>query len=102
MDAIIKLRWKDTAGRETLKNIDTDVAVIKDYLRCHIGTTFDQATARSDANLLNLNMEQWGGDRSAAQKRNNTPWMLIRRAMVDYRGWVQKTIVKACPWQKWR
>ena len=101
LDAIIKLRWKNTAGRATLKDIDTDVALIKDYLRHHIGTTFAQATTPSDDNLLNLDMTDWGGDRSAAQKRNNTPWALIRLAMVDYRKYVQEKVTGACPWHKW-
>ena len=102
LDAIIKLRWKDSAGRETLKDIDRDVEAIKKYLRCHIGVNFVQATTQSDANLLNLDMQHWGGDRSVAQKRNNTPWAQIRRAMLDYREYVQEKVVKACPWHRWR
>ena len=68
----------------------------------HIGTTFAQATTPSDVNLLNLDMTDWGGDRSAAQKRNNTPWALIRLAMVDYRTYVEEKVTNACPWHKWQ
>ena len=84
-----------------LKNIDTDVEAIKEFLRIHIGTTWAQATAPSDANLLGVDMTDWGGDRSVAQKRRNTPWAQIQSAMVDYRNYVQERLSHNCPWHRW-
>ena len=96
-DAIMKRRQKN----EKLKNIDTDVEAIKEFLRIHIGTTWAQATSPSDANLLGLDMTDWGGDRLAAQKRRKTPWAQIQHAMVDYRTFVEDTVVRVCPWHRW-
>ena len=41
--------------------------------------------------------DRLGVGRSAVQSRNNTPWALIRRAMGDYRKYVQQKVVSACP-----
>ena len=101
IDAIIKYFRKNTDGLETLKIIDTDVEIIKEYLRIHIGVTWAQATAFSDANSMGLDLKYWGGDRVAAQTRNGTPWAQIQRAMRDYRTFVQARVVKNCPWHKW-
>ena len=62
LDAIVKEhRQRDEA---TLKNIDTDVEQLLDWLRT-IGTDYATATAPSDDNLLGLDLSQWGGDRCA-------------------------------------
>ena len=38
----------------------------------------------SDANLLNVDMSRWGGDRSVASKRRATPWAKRTAGMADY------------------
>ena len=102
VDAIMKRRQKNMDGLETLKNIDTDVEAIKEFLRLKIGTTWAEATTPSDANLLSLDMAEWGGDRSVAAKRQNTPWAQIQRSMNDYRTFVTERIAHNCPWHIWR
>ena len=88
-------------GLETLKNIDTDVEAIKEFLRIHIGTTWAQVTTPSDANLMGLDMTDWGGDRSSVQKRQNTPSAQIQRASVNYRDFVREKVANSCRWHKW-
>ena len=44
-----------------MKDIDTDVGILKEWLRECIGTTYAEATSASEANLLNLDLSEWGG-----------------------------------------
>ena len=83
------------------KYIDTDVETLKKFLRTSIGTTWAEATAPSDANLLGLDMTNWGGDRSPVQKRQNTPWAQIRDAAFDYRTYIKERLEANAPWHKW-
>ena len=87
---------KDDA--ETLKNIDADVAQMKEFLRTCIGRTYSQVTQPSDVNLLSVDMADWGGLRRA---RQCTPQQQMRKAMADYRSYVQRQVVKLCPWHTW-
>ena len=96
LEAIIqRLRSRDEA---TLKNIDHDVALIKEFLRSKIGTTWAQATQPSDANVLGVDLSDWGGRRAARQQ---APWEQMRWAMTDYREWVRDQVAKLCPWHHW-
>ena len=56
-----------------VKEIDTDVQLLLKWLREKIGTTYAQATANNDDNLLGLDLSRWGGDRSALQRRVGAP-----------------------------
>ena len=65
LDAIVKEhRQRDEA---TLKNIDTTVQELLDWLRT-IGTDYATATAPSDDNLLGLDLSQWGGVSTAYRR----------------------------------
>ena len=83
---------------EHLKYIKTDKELIKTYLRENIGTTFQECTAPSDENLLNVDVADWGGMRNL---RENTPWKQSERAMRDYREYVRRHLGKLCPWHHW-
>ena len=83
---------------ESLKKIDNDVALIKEFLRNKIGRTFAEATAPSDENLLSVDMADWGGNRNA---RARAPWHQMRDGMRDYRKYVRKQVTDKCPWHKW-
>ena len=63
---------------EHLKYIDTDKELIKAYLREKIGTTFQECTAPSNENLLDVDVKDWGGLRGL---REHTPWKQSERAM---------------------
>jgi hypothetical protein len=95
INSIVKANRQESA---TLKAIETDKALIKEFLRKHIGTTYAQATQPSDANLLSVDMTDWGGLRRA---RQCTPQQQMRKAMADYRSYVQRQVVKLCPWHIW-
>lgn len=82
----------------TLKDIDTDVQAIKQFLRTHIGSTYAVATQPSDANVLNVNMADWGGLRTP---RGSAPFNQIRNAQAGYREYVERQLTKLCPWQRW-
>ena len=92
-------RANRTEDHATAKNIDTDVARIKDYLRAHIGSTFAEATAPSDRNDLELDLSSWGGARRARQQ---TPWTQMAAAMADLDEYVRQTITRMCPWHTWQ
>ena len=83
---------------EHLKYIDTDKELIKAYLREKIGTTFQECTAPSDENLLDVDVKDWGGVRGL---REHTPWKQSERAMRDYREYVRRHLGKLCPWHHW-
>ena len=83
------------------KDIRADVNKIKEFLRVTIGSTYAVATAPSDENLMDLDMTDWGGDRTAAGKRNNTPWEQMRRGSIGYREYVRRKVGDLCPWHHW-
>eukprot|EP00966_Prymnesium_polylepis_P069782 1622450-Prymnesium_polylepis.1 len=51
--------------------IDRDKALVKDYLRQAIGADYRTATTPSDANLLQVDMADWG---RSNRGRQNAPW----------------------------
>ena len=85
---------------EHLKYIETDKEIIKQFLREKIGTTFDECTAETDENVLEVDVKDWGGNRRGAM-RNHAPWRQMQRAMEDYRQYVRKHLGKLCPWHHW-
>ena len=74
----------DTA---TPKDIAADVLLIKEFLRQHIGTTYASATQPSDANLLGVDMSDWGGLR---RPRVCAPFNQLRGANGGYRLYVRR------------
>ena len=82
-----------------LKDIDAvTFAQFKDFLRNKIGTTYIAATCQSDANLLSVDMQDWGGLRTP---RGSAPFKQIRDAQFGYREYVRTQVAKLCPWQRW-
>ena len=81
---------------EHLKYIETDKELIKEFLRERIRTTFQECTAPSDENVLEVDVKDWGGSRRGAM-RNHAPWRQMERAMEDYRMYVRKHLGKLCP-----
>ena len=75
-----------------------DVLLIKEFLRQHIGTTYVTATMPSDANLLGVDMTDWGGLRRA---RACAPFNQLRAAQGGYREYVRRQLAKLCPWHHW-
>ena len=57
---------------EHLKYIETDKELIKEFLRERIRTTFQECTAPSDENVLDVDVKDWGGSRRGAM-RNHAP-----------------------------
>ena len=97
LDAIFCAQRKvETA---TDKDIDHDVALIKEFLRSSIGTTYAAATAASDANAMGLDLKDWGGSRHA---RRGAPWEQMAREMEDVGEYVRGVITRLCPWHQWR
>jgi len=100
LDNIMKAnRERDMAKQ---KNIDTDVAMIKEFLRAALGSTWTQVTVASEANLLNVDMSNWGGGRNP---RAHTPWAQMARAMSgdhDYRAYVTEKLGGYCKWHQWQ
>ena len=89
---------KRKQSTSALKDIDPDVQAIKDFLRNKIGTTYIAATCQSDANLLSVDMADWGGLRTP---RGSAPFNQIRGAQFGYREYVRTQVAKLCPWQRW-
>ena len=79
----------------TLKDIAADKLLIKKYLRARIGTTYGAATQPSDANLLDVDMADWGGLR---RQRACAPFNQVRGAQGGYREYVRHQLAKFCPW----
>ena len=88
-------RKRDTAAD---KDISADVVLIKEFLRQHIGTTYATATMPSDANVLGVDMADWGGLRRA---RACSPFNQWRAAAGGYREYVRRQLAKLCPWHHW-
>ena len=89
---------KRKQSTSALKDIDPDVQAILDFLRSKIGTTYIAATCQSDANLLSVDMADWGGLRTP---RGSAPFNQIRGAQFGYREYVRTQVAKLCPWQRW-
>ena len=85
-NAVVNAARKDP--ETTLKDIDNDVHIIKEFLREKVGTTHHEVTVTKagDANYLELDLSDWGGDRNGAERRNGAPWMQMAREMATYRG----------------
>ena len=100
--AIKGLMWsnrdEERYSRSALKDIDADVQAIKEFLRARIGTDYATATQQSDANLLSVDMAEWGGLRTP---RGSAPFAQIRAANAGIREYVERQITKLCPWQRW-
>jgi hypothetical protein len=96
MEAILYARRQDR--KEFLKPIDTDKALIKEYLRQAIGADYATATTPSDANLLQVDMADWGGPNRG---RQNAPWRQMERDAHDYRDYVRQNVAKLFPWHHW-
>ena len=101
-NAIKSIIWsnRDEANYRAakLKDIDADVRAIKEFLRTNIGSTYAVATQPSDANLLSVDMADWGGLRTP---RGSAPFQQIRNAQAGYREYVEQQLTKLCPWQRW-
>ena len=82
----------------TPKDIDPDVRAIKNFLKTNIGTTYVAATRQSDANLLSVDMTDWGGLRTP---RGSAPFNQICGAQQGFREYVRQQVTKLCPWQHW-
>ena len=85
----------------TDKNVDDDVRLIKEFIYQHVGTTYAECTSPSDEPLPGMDMSEWGGDRSARDRRNGTPWRQMQAAMHDYRDYVKSKVGDLCGWHKW-
>ena len=101
LDAIMQRKSNDMDGIETPKNIDADVKLIKEFLKDSLGSTWAEVTVPSHANLLDLDLTDWGGDRTDAAKIAGTPWAQIQRAALNYRDFVKKKLAKSCNWHIW-
>ena len=99
LDRIFQANRAEKAA--TAKRIDNDVKLIKEDLYKCIGSTFASATAPSDANKLDLDLTDWGGDRNGQQRRNGAPWEQMAREMRDREEYVRETITRLCPWHSW-
>ena len=103
---LLDMVQRERADRaEYLKPIQTTKDLIKEYLRDKIGRDFATATQESDANLLNLDMSEWGGDRNDQQRRNGAPWEQMRRDSQNFRDYVGDAVSGPnglCKWHMWR
>jgi hypothetical protein len=99
-DVIRANRERDEAKA---KNVDVDVALIKDFLRAAVGSDWAQCTTPSDENKLGIDQADWGG--LTGNPRWQTPWAKMARAMSgdhDYRDYVREKLGEYCPWHSWR
>ena len=90
--------WRRKRDSATAKDISADVLLIKEFLRQRIGTTYATATMPSDANLLAVDMTDWGGLR---RPRACSPFNQWRAAAGGYREYVRRQLAKLCPWHHW-
>ena len=58
---------------EHLKYIETDKELIKEFLRERIRTTFQECTAPSDENVLEVDVKDWGRSRRGAMRNHSRP-----------------------------
>ena len=92
------VHWRRARDTATPKDIAADVLLIKEFLRQHIGTTYATATRPSDANLLGVDMSDWGG---LLRPRACAPFNQLRAANGGYRVYVRRQLAKLCPWHHW-
>ena len=100
LDRIIKANREHDEAKA--KDIDRDVRLIKEFLRVSIGSTWVQAITPSEANLLNVETADWGGQRNP---RQHTPWARMDRAMSgdhNYRTYVADKVHEYCNWHVWQ
>ena len=97
LSAVIK--WNQAVDKATAKQIDSDVLLIKEFLRKEIGTTWAAATAASDANQLGVDLTDWGGQRAC---RRGAPWKKIQGASQQYRAYVEDVLGRYCKWHRWQ
>ena len=86
------LRWLSVEGSIT------SVDELKEFLRDTIGTTYAEATSDTDANLLGLDLKNWGGNRHARQQ---APWEQIQAHEGSPEEWLKDTVSSMCPWHQW-
>ena len=97
--AIKGLIWANRKhDKATPKDVTADVQAIKVFLRARIGTNYVACTQPSDANLLDVDMADWGGLRTP---RASAPFNQIRNAQQGSSEYVQRQLQKLCPWQRW-
>ena len=98
--ALKNLIWARRRRYEkTYKDITTDVNAIKNFLRAQIGGNYATCTQPSVANLLSVDMSEWGGLRTP---RGSAPFNQIRAANAGVREYVTRQVTKLCPWQRWQ
>ena len=98
--ALKSLIWSRRRRYEkTYKDITTDVNAIKNFLRAQIGGNYATCTQPSVANLLSVDMSEWGGLRTP---RGSAPFNQIRAANAGVREYVTRQVTKLCPWQRWQ
>ena len=90
------VRAKRKVDAATPKDVDADVSCIKEFLHTHIGTTYAVVTMPSDANLMSVKMDDWGGLR---RPRARAPFNQMRAAQGGFRQYVRKQVAKLCPWR---
>ena len=84
---------------KALKNNQVDVDLLKTYLYKCIGSNFAVATRRSEQNLLDLDLKDWGG--RAGRMRQHMPWTKVAAANADIRAYVDGELSKLCHWHSW-
>ena len=86
--------------REVLsaKEAQQDVDAIKQFFYSHAGSNFAQCTQPSDANVMSIDMTDWGGLQTP---RHSAPFMQMRRAQTGYRDFVEGVITRLAVWQTW-
>ena len=92
-------RFRTIRRAAAQKDIRADVLLIKEHLRAHVGTTWAQCTQPSDANLLSLDLADWGGLRNA---RARAPQRQLEQSHASYRDYVRREVAKLCPWHYWQ
>ena len=89
------------AQTEWYKNIDSTVELIKEYLRAHIGTTFNRATRASRENTLGIDTAGWWGTRTD-RIDEHLPWNLAAAQSRSNQQFVLDTLAKMCSWHRWQ
>ena len=90
--------WRRARDTATPKDIAADVLLMKEFLHQCIGSTYATVTQPSDANLLGVDMTDWGGLR---RPRACAPFNQLRAANGGYREYVRRQVAKLCPWHHW-
>ena len=84
---------------KALKNNQVDVDLLKTYLYKCMGSNLAVATRRSEQNLLDLDLKDWGG--RAGRMRQHMPWTKVAAANADIRVYVDGELSKLCHWHRW-